>query len=51
MRAGTARIRADDEPEERIRILGPGNRSRRLRLTDLGRDETDPLTLRKVLAG
>jgi hypothetical protein len=51
LRAGTAHIRDDDEPEERIRILGRGNRSRRLHVQPSAAMNTNPLTVRKVLAG
>jgi hypothetical protein len=51
MRAGTARIRDDDEPEERIRNLGRGNRSHRLHVQTSAAMNTNPLTARRVIAG
>jgi hypothetical protein len=51
MRAGTARIFDDDEPEERILNFGRGNRSRRLHVQTSAGMSTNPLTVRKVLAG
>jgi hypothetical protein len=45
-RTGTAHILDDDDPEERIRILGSGNRWRRLCLQTTAAIATDPLTLR-----
>lgn len=48
-RGGTARILDDDDPEERIRILGRGNRWRRLRLQTSAAMNTNPLTVRSDL--
>jgi deazaflavin-dependent oxidoreductase (nitroreductase family) len=45
-RTGTARILDDDDPEERVRILGRGNRWRRLCLQASAAVATDPLTVR-----
>ena len=45
-RAGTAHILDDDDPEERMRILGNGNRWRRLCLQASGAVTTNPLTVR-----
>jgi deazaflavin-dependent oxidoreductase (nitroreductase family) len=45
-RSGTARILDEDDPEERVRILGQGNRWRRLCLTASGSLATKPLTVR-----
>jgi deazaflavin-dependent oxidoreductase (nitroreductase family) len=45
-RAGTAHILEDDDPEERIRTLGRGNRWRRLCLQTSARVSTSPLTVR-----
>jgi hypothetical protein len=50
-RAGAARILDDDDPEERIRIIGRGDHWRRLRLQTAAAMNTNPLTVRKVLAG
>jgi hypothetical protein len=50
MRAGTARIR-DDEPEEHIRNLGRGNRSRRLYVQTSAAMNMNPLMVRKAIAG
>jgi deazaflavin-dependent oxidoreductase (nitroreductase family) len=44
-RAGTARILDDDDPEERIRILGRGNRWRRLCLQTSASMNSNPLTV------
>ena len=45
-RAGTAHILDEDEPEERVRILGRGNRWRRLCLEASASMSTSPLTVR-----
>jgi deazaflavin-dependent oxidoreductase (nitroreductase family) len=45
-RTGTARILDDDDPEERVRILGRGNRWRRLCLEASASIATNPLTIR-----
>ena len=45
-RTGTARILDDDDPQERARILGRGNRWRRLCLQASSSVATDPLTVR-----
>jgi deazaflavin-dependent oxidoreductase (nitroreductase family) len=45
-RTGTARILADDDPEERVRILSRGNRWRRLCLQASGAFDTTPLTVK-----
>jgi deazaflavin-dependent oxidoreductase (nitroreductase family) len=45
-RAGTAHILADDDPEERVRILSRGNRWRRLCLQASAAMGTSPLTVR-----
>ncbi len=45
-RIGTARILDDDDPRERVRILGRGNRWRRLCLQTSAAVATDPLTVR-----
>jgi deazaflavin-dependent oxidoreductase (nitroreductase family) len=45
-RTGTAHILDDDDPEERVRILGSGNRWRRLCLQATGAIATNPLTVR-----
>ena len=45
-RAGTAHILDDDDPEERARILGRGNRWRRLCLEASASMGTSPLTVR-----
>jgi deazaflavin-dependent oxidoreductase (nitroreductase family) len=45
-RAGTADILDDDDPEERIRILGRGNRWRRLCLQASASAAVSPLTIR-----
>lgn len=45
-RAGTADILDDDDPKERIRILGRGNRWRRLRLQASASATINPLTIR-----
>lgn len=45
-RAGTARILDDDDPDERVRILGRGKRWRRLCLQTSGSISTSPLTIR-----
>jgi deazaflavin-dependent oxidoreductase (nitroreductase family) len=45
-RTGTAHILDDDDPEERMRILGSGNRWRRLCLQASGAIATNPLTVR-----
>jgi hypothetical protein len=46
LRAGTARIIDDDDPEERIRIIGRGNRWRRLCLQTSASMNSNPLTVR-----
>lgn len=45
-RAGTAEILDDDDPKERARILGRGNRWRRLCLQASASVATSPLTIR-----
>ena len=45
-RAGTAEILDDDDPTERIRILGRGNRWRRLCLQASASATTSPLSIR-----
>lgn len=45
-RAGTARILDDDDPAERVRVLGRGNRWRRLCLQASASIATSPLTVR-----
>jgi deazaflavin-dependent oxidoreductase (nitroreductase family) len=45
-RTGTARILDDDDPQERMRILGRGNRWRRLCLQASAAVATDPVTVR-----
>ena len=45
-RTGTAHILDDDDPEERVRILGRGNRWRRLCLEASASMSTSPLTVR-----
>jgi deazaflavin-dependent oxidoreductase (nitroreductase family) len=45
-RAGTAHILDDDDPKERARILGRGNRWRRLCLEASASVATSPLTIR-----
>ena len=45
-RAGTAHILDEDDPEERVRILGRGNRWRRLCLEASASMGTSPLTVR-----
>ena len=45
-RAGTAHILDEDDPEERVRILGRGDRWRRLCLAALASMSTRPLTVR-----
>ena len=45
-RSGTAHILDDDDPEERVRILGRGNRWRRLCLEASTSMSTSPLTVR-----
>ena len=45
-RTGTAHILDDDDPAERMRILGSGNRWRRLCLQASGAIATNPLTVR-----
>ena len=45
-RSGTAHILEDDDPQERIRILGRGNRWRRLCLRASASIATSPLTVR-----
>jgi deazaflavin-dependent oxidoreductase (nitroreductase family) len=45
-RAGTAHILDADDPEERVRILGQGNRWRRLCLEASAAIATSPLTIR-----
>jgi hypothetical protein len=45
-RAGTAHILDDDDPKERVRTLGRGNRWRRLCLQPTASISTDPLTVR-----
>ena len=45
-RTGTAHILDDDDPEERVRILGRGNRWRRLCLEASASMGTRPLTVR-----
>ena len=45
-RAGTAHILDEDDPEERVRILGRGNRWRRLCLEASDSMSTSPLTVR-----
>jgi deazaflavin-dependent oxidoreductase (nitroreductase family) len=45
-RTGTAHILDDDDPEERMRILGSGNRWRRLCLRASAAVATNPLTVR-----
>jgi deazaflavin-dependent oxidoreductase (nitroreductase family) len=45
-RAGTADILDDDDPKERIRILGRGNRWRRLCLQASASATINPLTIR-----
>jgi deazaflavin-dependent oxidoreductase (nitroreductase family) len=45
-RTGTAHILDDDDPAERVRILGSGNRWRRLCLQATGAIATNPLTVR-----
>jgi deazaflavin-dependent oxidoreductase (nitroreductase family) len=45
-RTGTAHILDDDDPEERVRILGRGNRWRRLCLEASASMGTSPLTVR-----
>jgi deazaflavin-dependent oxidoreductase (nitroreductase family) len=49
-RTGTAHILDDDDPEERVRMLGRGNRWRRLCLETSGRIGRSPLTIRIDLA-
>ena len=44
--AGTAVILDDDDPKERVRILGRGNRWRRLCLEASASVATSPLTIR-----
>ena len=45
-RVGTAHILDDDDPDERVRILGRGNRWRRLCLQASASIATTPLTVR-----
>jgi deazaflavin-dependent oxidoreductase (nitroreductase family) len=45
-RTGTAHILDDDDPVERVRILGSGNRWRQLCLQASGAIATNPLTVR-----
>jgi deazaflavin-dependent oxidoreductase (nitroreductase family) len=45
-RAGTAHILDDDDPQERVRTLGRGNRWRRLCLEASASIATSPLTIR-----
>jgi len=45
-RTGTARILADDDPRERVRILSSGDRWRRLCLQASTAMATDPVTVR-----
>jgi deazaflavin-dependent oxidoreductase (nitroreductase family) len=45
-RAGTAHILDDDDPAERVRLLGSDNRWRRLCLHASQRNATHPLTVR-----
>lgn len=45
-RTGTAHILEDDDPDERVRTLGRGNRWRRLCLETSGRIGRAPLTIR-----
>ena len=45
-RTGTAHILDEDDPEERVRILGRGNRWRRLCLEASASMSTSPLTVR-----
>jgi hypothetical protein len=45
-RTGTAQILDGDDPEERLRILGQGNRWRKLCLTASGSIATNPVTVR-----
>ena len=45
-RTGTARILDDDDPAERVRVLGRGNRWRRLCLQASASTATSPLTVR-----
>src|SRR5919205_3291257 len=49
-RSGTAHILEDDDPDERLRTLGRGNRWRRLCLETSGRIGRAPLTIRIDLA-
>jgi hypothetical protein len=48
-RAGAARVVDDNDPEERIQILGRDDHWRRLRLKTSAGMNTNPLTVRKVL--
>jgi F420H(2)-dependent quinone reductase len=45
-RAGTAHVLDDDDPEQRVRVLGRGNRWRRLCLQASAAVATNPLTIR-----
>jgi len=45
-RSGTAYVVDDDDAEERVRILGRGNRWRRLCLQASSAVATDPVTVR-----
>jgi deazaflavin-dependent oxidoreductase (nitroreductase family) len=45
-RTGTARVLDDDDPQERVRVLGRGNRWRRLCLQASMALATDPVTVR-----
>jgi deazaflavin-dependent oxidoreductase (nitroreductase family) len=45
-RTGTARVLDDDDPQERARVLGRGNRWRRLCVQASTAVATDPLTVR-----
>jgi deazaflavin-dependent oxidoreductase (nitroreductase family) len=45
-RTGTAHVLDDDDPAKRVRVLGSGNRWRRLCLKASGAIATDPLTVR-----
>jgi hypothetical protein len=45
-RAGTAHVLDDDDPRERVRVLGQGNRWRRLCLQASTAVATDLLTVR-----
>jgi deazaflavin-dependent oxidoreductase (nitroreductase family) len=49
-RTGTAQILDDDDPRERRRILGRGNRARQLCLRTSNAMSTNPLTVRIDLA-